>query len=241
LGHRVDQGRGDLGFANPGKFNILAWKDYSDGSTNRQSTGGSGGHSGSGSGSGSGGQSSGGPGSNGIWQSGVGTGSGSGQSNKTGPLNNSNNIVNYRNGGDPSFVHKIPGRSRYSDVTLKRGAVDSSQLGNWFNSVAKSSKSSSTKSNNDPANYRSGGDHSTPLKLPGGNRLNDVTFKRGVVNSSQLGNWLNSVAKSSKTSSNKSNNDPWNIKHSKLPNLNDKGSDISIPEFNPGREHLTIP
>ena len=38
-------------------------------------------------------------------------------------------------GGQGLIPVKLPGMSKASDVTLKRGVVDSSQLGNWLDSV----------------------------------------------------------------------------------------------------------
>ena len=45
-------------------------------------------------------------------------------------------VVEYRTGNDKeSGVHKLPGLTRYSNVTLKRGVIGSLDLYNWINQV----------------------------------------------------------------------------------------------------------
>ena len=39
--------------------------------------------------------------------------------------------VEYREGGDPATVRKLPGQAKYSDITLKWGITDSRELYNW--------------------------------------------------------------------------------------------------------------
>ncbi len=41
--------------------------------------------------------------------------------------------VDYREGGDNTTVRKLPGKTTYSDITLKRGITDSSELWDWHN------------------------------------------------------------------------------------------------------------
>ncbi|MBW2444529.1 MAG: phage tail protein [Deltaproteobacteria bacterium] len=45
-------------------------------------------------------------------------------------LSNANEVVEFREGGDPGVVRKIPGRLKYADITLKRGIV-SGDLSLW--------------------------------------------------------------------------------------------------------------
>ncbi len=44
-------------------------------------------------------------------------------------------VIEYREGGDPSHVRKLPGRVRYSNVVLKWGSTDSQELYNWWKAV----------------------------------------------------------------------------------------------------------
>ncbi|KAF0195081.1 MAG: phage tail tube protein gp19 [Bacteroidetes bacterium] len=39
----------------------------------------------------------------------------------------------FREGGENRFEHKLPVRTRYSDLILKRGMLTDSELINWFN------------------------------------------------------------------------------------------------------------
>ena len=41
--------------------------------------------------------------------------------------------VRYREGGGAQIEHRIPGRVKYDDVTLKYGLTQSRQLWDWFN------------------------------------------------------------------------------------------------------------
>ena len=40
-------------------------------------------------------------------------------------------VVEYREGGDPSTVRKLPGKVSYPDITLKWGITDSRELYDW--------------------------------------------------------------------------------------------------------------
>ena len=44
-------------------------------------------------------------------------------------------VIEYREGGDPSSVRKLPGRPRVGDITLKRGITTSNDLQLWMESV----------------------------------------------------------------------------------------------------------
>jgi phage tail-like protein len=50
-------------------------------------------------------------------------------------------VEEYKEGGQNDFVHKIPGRQSYTNVTLKRGMVNSIELWEWLQRlVAKKAK-----------------------------------------------------------------------------------------------------
>jgi phage tail-like protein len=40
-------------------------------------------------------------------------------------------VVEYREGGEPSSVRKLPGKISYPDITLKWGVTDSTELYDW--------------------------------------------------------------------------------------------------------------
>ena len=50
-------------------------------------------------------------------------------------LDASTEAVDYREGGDNSGVRKLPGKTTYSDITLKWGMTDSDELWSWRKSV----------------------------------------------------------------------------------------------------------
>jgi phage tail-like protein len=43
--------------------------------------------------------------------------------------------IEYREGGDNTTVRKLPGRATYSDITLKWGLTDSTELWEWHKKV----------------------------------------------------------------------------------------------------------
>ena len=43
--------------------------------------------------------------------------------------------VEYREGGDNTTVRKLPGKTTYSDISLKRGLTDSDELWRWRKTV----------------------------------------------------------------------------------------------------------
>ena len=43
--------------------------------------------------------------------------------------------IDYREGDDPTHVRKLPGLTKYGNVTLKRGITDSMDLYNWYKDV----------------------------------------------------------------------------------------------------------
>jgi phage tail-like protein len=50
-------------------------------------------------------------------------------------LDSSTDPVEYREGGENSSVRKLPGRTKYSDIVLKRGITESDELWKWRKSV----------------------------------------------------------------------------------------------------------
>ena len=42
---------------------------------------------------------------------------------------------NFKEGGENRFEHKLPVRTRYADMVLKRGMVVDSEIINWFNNA----------------------------------------------------------------------------------------------------------
>lgn len=45
-------------------------------------------------------------------------------------------VLEYPEGGLNDFVHKLPGRTKYTNVTLKRGWVETDELWQWYAQVA---------------------------------------------------------------------------------------------------------
>ena len=44
-------------------------------------------------------------------------------------------LVEYREGTDPIHKRKMPGLVKYTDITLKKGLTDSTELWDWFKTV----------------------------------------------------------------------------------------------------------
>ena len=43
--------------------------------------------------------------------------------------------IDYREGDEPTHVRKLPGLTKYGNVTLKRGITDSMDLYNWYKDI----------------------------------------------------------------------------------------------------------
>lgn len=54
---------------------------------------------------------------------------------KIGALKKSVEPVEHREGGDPSMVHKSPGRTKYEPITLERGVTHDTEFEKWANKV----------------------------------------------------------------------------------------------------------
>jgi phage tail-like protein len=54
---------------------------------------------------------------------------------KVGALKRSTEVVEHREGGDPSTAHKSPGRTKYEALTLERGVTHDVEFERWANKV----------------------------------------------------------------------------------------------------------
>jgi phage tail-like protein len=54
---------------------------------------------------------------------------------KVGALKRSTEVVEHRNGGDPSTSRKSPGRSNYEAITLERGVTHDTEFEKWANKI----------------------------------------------------------------------------------------------------------
>lgn len=59
-------------------------------------------------------------------------GAAAGQFNSVSGLSAETEVIEFREGGDNSLVHKLPGRLKYSNIVLKRGFVPGTVLRNWI-------------------------------------------------------------------------------------------------------------
>ena len=46
-------------------------------------------------------------------------------------------ITDYQEGGNNGYIHKLAGRTKYTNVVLKRGVTDSTDLWDWFQDVSR--------------------------------------------------------------------------------------------------------
>lgn len=54
---------------------------------------------------------------------------------KVGGLTRTTQVVSHREGGDPSMVHKSPGQTEYSAITLERGVTHDLEFEKWANKI----------------------------------------------------------------------------------------------------------
>ena len=45
-------------------------------------------------------------------------------------------VTDFQEGGNNGFIHKLPGRAKYTNVVLKYGVTDSTDLWDWFEDVS---------------------------------------------------------------------------------------------------------
>jgi phage tail-like protein len=56
-------------------------------------------------------------------------------------------VFEYKEGGMNDYSHKLPGRTTFSNITLKRGLTDTTELWDWYSNVrTKKDKASEVKS-----------------------------------------------------------------------------------------------
>jgi len=46
-------------------------------------------------------------------------------------------VTDYQEGGNNGYVHKLVGRTKFTNIVLKRGVTDSSDLWDWFQDVSR--------------------------------------------------------------------------------------------------------
>ncbi len=56
-------------------------------------------------------------------------------------------VEEYKEGGLNDYVHKLPGRQSYTNVTLKRGVVNSIELWDWLHRLSTATAKNSEKKN----------------------------------------------------------------------------------------------
>lgn len=54
---------------------------------------------------------------------------------KIGALKRTTEVVEHREGGDPSTVHRSPGQTKYEAITLERGVTHDIEFEQWANKV----------------------------------------------------------------------------------------------------------
>lgn len=54
---------------------------------------------------------------------------------KVGPLKYTTDVVEHREGGDPSTIRKSPAQTKYDPITLERGVTHDPEFENWAGSV----------------------------------------------------------------------------------------------------------
>ena len=46
-------------------------------------------------------------------------------------------VTDYQEGGNNGYIHKLAGRTKFTNVVLKRGVTDSTDLWDWFQDVSR--------------------------------------------------------------------------------------------------------
>ena len=54
---------------------------------------------------------------------------------KVSALRRTTDVLEHREGGDPSTIHRSPGRTRYEPITLERGITHDTEFEKWANKV----------------------------------------------------------------------------------------------------------
>ena len=55
--------------------------------------------------------------------------------NKVGALSRTVEVMEYREGGDPSLMRKSPGQAKYEAISMERGVTNNNQFEQWANKV----------------------------------------------------------------------------------------------------------
>ncbi len=55
--------------------------------------------------------------------------------NKVSPLRRTTEVIEYREGGDPSLIHKLPAWTKYAPITLEQGVTHDTAFEDWANLV----------------------------------------------------------------------------------------------------------
>jgi phage tail-like protein len=55
--------------------------------------------------------------------------------NKVGPLKRTTDVVEFREGGDPSTSRKSPGKTKFDAITLEQGVTHDQEFSNWASKV----------------------------------------------------------------------------------------------------------
>ena len=83
---------------------------------------------------------------------------------KISPLTRTTEVIEFREGGNPSSLHKIPGRTKFAPVTLEEGVTHDFSFESWANTV-----------------YNTQGDAATSLKKYRKDIILELLNEQGVV------------------------------------------------------------
>ena len=83
---------------------------------------------------------------------------------KISPLTRTTEVIEFREGGNPSSLHKIPGRTRFAPVTLEEGVTHDPSFESWANTI-----------------YNMQGDAATSLKNYRKDLILELLNEQGVV------------------------------------------------------------
>ena len=65
-------------------------------------------------------------------------------------------VVEYREGGDPNHVRKLPAKTTYPNITLKWGVTDSHELYDWHLAALNGQLAAQERLDRPPRRYRTG-------------------------------------------------------------------------------------
>lgn len=67
-------------------------------------------------------------------------------------------VEEYKEGGMNDFIHKLPGRQSYSNITLKRGMINSIELWDWLHRLSTQTAKGEEKKNISVVLYNGAGE-----------------------------------------------------------------------------------